>query len=510
MSAVPITIRNLCWMIMLFSFLNHHFFERTSGKLLARSLDFDAACSGLPTIDAKNLVAIVAELSHPKYQGRQAGSPGFRDAAEWVAAEFQKNGLAPAVSGSFFQELEVETNQIHDPLKLALHFPDGQTINYQPGEDFVCRGFSGSGHVQAPVVFCGYGISTPENGYDDYAGIDVRGKIVAVFKPEPGWPATTVPWNQFSFPRQKAETAAARGALGMILLSTPNSGWQQTPIGSVFHGPGTQQTHFPQIHAGNGVARNFFKNTGRALSEIQTQIDSTRQPFSFPLEVIAEIQVTAEYIPHAKTMNVIGRLEGSDPELKHEVVLLTAHLDHVGNQGNSVFFPGANDNASGVAALICTAAAFSRNPVKPKRSLLFIAFTAEEMGLDGSRFYAANPIVPLENTVAQLNADCIGLGDSIQVNGGENFQVLHSIATAADAQLIHRKNKSGGPGGGADAQALFEKGVPTLYFFTTNSYIHLHLPSDQVETLDPRLFEAASRLFYLTAWGVTQTTHYFK
>jgi len=496
--------------MLLFSFLFNNSFSRTPGKSLSPEFDFKGAQSGLRAIESENLLRIVAELSHRKYGGRQAGTPGYRDAAHFVAAEFAKSGLEPGVNGSFFQELEVETNEIHDPLKLALHFPAGQTVSYQPSADFVCRGFSGSGHVQAPVVFCGYGISTPENGYDDYAGIDVRGKIVVVFKPEPGWPATTVPWNQFSFPRQKAQTAAARGALGMILLSTSNSGWQQTPIGSVYHGPGTQQIHFPQIHAGSGVARNLFKNTGRSLSEIQTQIDSTRQPFSFPLEVVAEIQVTAKYTPRAKTMNVIGRLEGSDPELKHEFVLLTAHLDHVGNQGNSVFFPGANDNASGVAALIRTAAAFSRNPVKPKRSILFIAFTAEEMGLDGSRFYAANPVVPLENTAAQLNADCIGLGDSIQVNGGESFPELHAIAVAANHQRIHRKNKPSGPGGGADAQALFEKGVPTLYFFTTNSYIHLHLPSDNVKTLDPRLFEVASRLFYLTAWGVTQTSQYFK
>jgi hypothetical protein len=502
--------QNLFWVTMcIFSFLSNNLFSRGPGKLPARSVDFNAAHSGLRAIAAENLLPIVAELSHPKYRGRQAGTQGYRDAAQFVAAEFEKFGLKPAVSGSYFQELEVETNEIRDPLKLVLHLPDGQKIAYQPGRDFICRGFSGAGQIQAPVVFCGYGISAPENGYNDYAEIEVRNKIVAVFKPEPGWKPETSAWSQFSFPRKKAETAVAHGALGMIMLSTPNSGWQQVPIGSVYHGAGIQQAHFPQIHAGNEVARDLFKTSGRTLAEIQTQIDSTSRPFSFPLDVIAEMEVTAEFTPRAKTMNVIGLLEGSDPELKQEVVLITAHLDHVGNQGDSVFFPGANDDASGVAALIRTAAAFHQNPVKPKRSVLFIAYSAEEMGLDGSRFYAANPVAPLEKTVAQLNADCIGIGDSIQVNGGKDFPELHALAAAANHPFIDRKNKASGSGGGADAQPLYEKGVPTLYFVTTNGYAHLHLPSDHVETLDPRLFEAATQLLYLTAWGVTQTSRYF-
>lgn len=499
------------WIAMLlFSFLSNRPFARFPGKAAVKTIDFSDARPGLRAIDADNLMPIVAELSHPKYRGRQAGTRGYNEAAQHVAAEFEKFGLKPAVNGSWFQELQVETNEIRDPLRLVLHSPNGKKIDFQPGKDFLCRGFSGSGHIQAPVIFCGYGISAPENHYDDYAEIDVRNKIVAVFKPEPGWQAETSPWSHFSFPRKKAETAVARGALGMIMFSTPNSGWQQVPIGSVFHGPGIQQRQFPQVHAGYEVARHLFSNSGHTLSGVQAKIDSMTQPFSFPLDVTAEIEITAEYTLRAKTMNVIGLLEGSDPELKHEYVLITAHLDHVGNQGDSVFFPGANDNASGVAALIRTAAGFHRNPVKPKRSVLFVAYTAEEMGLDGSRFYAENPVVPVSKTVAQLNADCIGRGDSVQVNGGKNFPALHALADAANRQLIHRKNRKSGTGGGADAHALYEKGVPTLYFVTTNGYTHLHRPKDTVETLDPQILEAAGRLLYLTAWGVTQTSHYFK
>lgn len=471
---------------------------------------FDAAIPGLKYIKRQNLVKIITKLCQPEFTGRLAGTDGFNQAANYVAGWFADIGLEPALNNSYFQYFQVESNKIIEPVNFKIVSATGEKYEYQLGQDFLCRGFSGNGHISAPVVFCGYGISAAKNHYDDYAKVDVKDKIVMIFKPAPDWHPADKNWGNSAFPRVKAEMATQRGAVGMILVALPNNKRQQQPIGSVYHGPGEQHQNFPQIHITLEAARDMLRETGKSLSAIQNRIDTTRQPLSFALPVKAEIQVTAKYRPSATTMNIVGILEGSDPELKSEAMLLTAHLDHVGQQGKNVYFPGANDNASGIACLLQVAKAFVKSGVRPKRSLVFIAYAAEEMGLDGSRFYAEHPVIPLNQTVAQLNVDCVGLGDSIQVNGREDFPDLHQIAELADDAFIHWKNSRSGRGGGADAQPLFEKGIPTLYFVTTNCYRHLHLPGDTAKTIKAPILEATAKLLYLTGWAVAERDKAFK
>ncbi|MCK5737714.1 M20/M25/M40 family metallo-hydrolase, partial [bacterium] len=223
-----------------------------------------------------------------------------------------------------------------------------------------------------------------------------------------------------------------------------------------------------------------------------------------------EMKFEADYDPAAPTMNVAAMLEGSDPELKNEYVILTAHLDDVGIQGGSLIFPGANDNASGVAGILATAEALLANPVKPKQDVIFMAFSGEETGLEGAEYYAENPIVPIQQTAAQINIDCIAVGDSIEVKGGADFKALHSLAVQADKAYINLKNHRTGKAGGADAEPLFQKGVPVVYFVTRNSYTYLHLPSDKVDTFNWPTFEGTSKLLYLTTFGAAATDYDFR
>ena len=200
-------------------------------------------------------------------------------------------------------------------------------------------------------------------------------------------------------------------------------------------------------------------------------------------------------------MNVIGLLEGSDPILKDEYLVIGAHLDHVGSQAG-LLFPGANDNASGSAAIIELAKAFQLDGTKPKRSILFVLFASEEQGLFGSKYFVENMKINPDKIVAMFNLDCIGYGDSIQVGNGKTSPGLWSLTRNIDNENFNLLIEDTWSGGGADLTPFYEKGIPGLYFVSKYSYDHLHLPTDTPETLNPDLFEKIVKLAYLTATDV--------
>jgi Zn-dependent M28 family amino/carboxypeptidase len=197
-------------------------------------------------------------------------------------------------------------------------------------------------------------------------------------------------------------------------------------------------------------------------------------------------------------MNVVGMIEGSDNKLKNEYVILGAHLDHVGSQAG-LLFPGANDNASGSAAVLELAKAFVKGGVKPKRSVVFVLFAGEEQGLNGSKYFVDNWKKGYNKITAMINLDCVGYGDSIQVGNGKSVPDLWKIAKDLDEISFNSMISRTWAGGGADATPFFENGIPCLYFVTTNSYDYLHLPGDKEETLNPDLFEKVVKLALLTA-----------
>ena len=197
-------------------------------------------------------------------------------------------------------------------------------------------------------------------------------------------------------------------------------------------------------------------------------------------------------------MNVVGMIEGTDPELKKEYLVLGAHLDHVGSQAG-LLFPGANDNASGSAAVLELAKAFQLSKLKPKRSLLFVLFASEEQGMFGSKYFVNNLKINPNKIIAMFNFDCVGYGDSIQIGNGKSSPELWNIARKLDRENSNLMVSNTWRGGGADATAFHEKGIPCLYFISKYSYDHLHQPTDTPETLNPELFEKIVRLCYLTA-----------
>lgn len=455
---------------------------------------------GSSNIKKDELMKTVNFLASKELGGRLPGSIGYTKAANFIAKELKKMNLNPGGDKNYFQKLKVEYNEILHPEHLAI-IKNGKRISYILGKDYAYRGFTGAGKFTAPVVFCGYGISQPELGYDDYAGIDVKGKVVIVFKYNPSWNINGKVFTSGN-PREKAIVAANHGAIGILFTSFPNDAEPQRPIGSVIHGEGEQMKNFPEIHIDLPVADDLFNGSSFTLKSLQTKIDSEKIPSSVSLTNRVDLEVNTKYEKEKAVVNVVGILEGSDAKLKDEYIIMGAHLDHVGSQAGKIFFPGANDNASGSAALLQIARAFSSLKEKPKRSIIFVFFASEEQGLNGSKFFADNMPFSKEKVKAMINMDCVGYGDSIQVGGGESAPTLWNIAKQIDSENDKLLVTKTWKGGGADAEPFFLKGIKTLYFVTTNSYKHLHMLTDTPETLNQNLFKAITRLAYLTAMNI--------
>ena len=455
--------------------------------------------TGLSEINKDDLIKNVRILTSPDFDGRLPGSEGYNKAAQFAADKLYELGLKFAGDDLYFQYLNVEYNKIESPAVFK-SIVDGDTVNGEIGKDFVLRGFTGSNSFTLPVVFCGYGISRPDLHYDDYEGINVKNKIVIVFKQNPKWKNDDKDWGT-NYPREKSLVAKKHGAKGILFISLPNDAKPQPLIGSVMHGEGEQPIDFPQLHISLDAANTLLSKTGFSISDCQTKIDEKKKPLSMNLTTKAQIEVSAIYEQNARTMNVIAMIEGSDLKLKDEYVIVGAHLDHVGSQAD-LLFPGANDNASGSAAVLEIAKAFTNGGLQPKRSIVFVLFASEEQGLNGAKHFVESWKKGYDKVAAMINMDCIGYGDSIQVGNGLSAPNLWEVANQIDETSFNSMVDRTWKGGGADATPFHEKGIPCLYFVTTNSYDHLHLPSDKVETLNPVLYEKVVKLAHLTVMEI--------
>lgn len=464
----------------------------------------DPVARGLDVITAEAMLGDVAILAGPDFSGRLSGDPGYEAAARWAVRRFDRLRLEPGGDdGTYLQRLPIEFNQIQGTPTLRVTGFDGAVYDAVLGRDFACRGFTGSGAVDAEVVFAGYGLSAPEHGYDDYADIDVNGKIALVFKRLPRWTPDSLAWDPWhGTPRGKATVARQHGAAALLWFDVPREGdWapHRGPIGSVAHGDGEYLPDMPHLELDLALAERLLGGDG-AAPRLQAAIDSSRSPFSHQTPGRAALAVQSIYDPARETCNVVAVLRGSDPELNGEALLLGAHLDHVGRQSPTVYFPGANDNASGAAAVLRLAEAFQAAGRAPRRSVVFALFAGEESGLVGSSFHADRPVFPLADTIAMFNFDCVACGDSIRIGGGESAPALWNRARALDAACNRRTVAATWKGGGADAQPFHERGVPTLYWVTTNGYAHLHAVTDTPETLNGHLYADLVRLAFRTAW----------
>ena len=362
-------------------------------------------------------------LADDLLEGRGTGTRGYELAAKYVAARFEALGLAPAgAGGSYFQPVPfLRITTVAAKCSLAL-IRDGKRTELKYGEDYLFPTGSLAGtdtQVTAPLVFAGFGVSAPELGYDDFADLDIRGKIVVTLSGAP----TTFPPDQrayYSVPQIKTDAALSRGALAVLGVMTPAT-VRRVPWKDLVHyveTPGYQwvtETGIPYRARpqarGFGVlsqpaAESLFTAAPHSLDEVFKAAETGR-PQSFSLPVQASFHTVSEH-ERAESPNVAALLRGSDPRLRDEVVVLTAHLDHLGigkPVGGDSIYNGAYDNASGVASLLEMANAFASLPTPPRRSVLFLAVTGEEHRLQGSEYFVHHPTVPRDKIVADINVD---------------------------------------------------------------------------------------------------------
>lgn len=391
---------------------------------------------GLNTIQAATLRANLTFLSSDALEGRMSLERGDEAAIQWIASEFSKAGLKPAVGDSFLQPVPlVEYKMDRAQTMLKLHV-NGAAETFHPPD--ANGSYPNDGVYKGKVVFAGFGITAPELHYDDYSGIDARGKVVLVFNHEPQEDDENSIFNgkgntRYANARAKMMIAQRHGAVALLIAPDPNHKAENRrgPLDAGGRGGQNLRTprpiqaiageaSIPVFNVSKKVADELLAVTGKSASALQTSIDSTLQPVSAALgDAEAELDVVTSSRKRALSYNVAGIVEGSDPRLRADTVLFSAHHDHDGLRIDGAIYHGADDNGSGTVGIVALAHAFASNPVKPKRSLLLIVFAAEERGLLGAYYYAAHPLRPLETTRAQINFDMIGRNeqDSAQTHG---------------------------------------------------------------------------------------------
>ena len=506
--------------------------------VVALAVTMQAADSdpGLASIKADALKGHIYFLASDEMAGRDSLSHEGRIAAEYIAAFFHRAGLKPVgAGGTYFQPFPmVEAQPDRDRIYLRAKIGGSTMRDFAIGQDFsLSRQGNVDVEVSGPLVFGGYGIAAPEYAYDDFKDLDVRGKVVMVLTHEPQeHDATSRFKGKFNtvhaFNFWKPEVIRLHGAAGILIVQekTPDRTRPRTPSGPTnaqirtdrpAHTLTSPYLDLPFFTITRQTADALLAPLGKTIDDLQDEIDRTGQPHSVGVsDVTVGMHRAIKDRTVIQTRNVVGVLEGSDPKLKDEYVLVTGHYDHVGQKGPFIYH-GADDNASACAAVIAVAEAF-RAAGAPKRSLMFLVFEAEEDGLLGAFHYVANPIVPLANTVAVLNSDMIGRDeDDPQWNthADENRNAVNVVGTLYNPDLrrvieahnrdiglkLDFKTDSDDPEGWfarSDHYPFALKGVP-MVMFNTGEHPDYHTTNDTWDRINYPKIEKITKLIYLSA-----------
>lgn len=495
---------------------------------------------GLDRIRINDLRADLTFLASDALEGRRSLQRGSEVAIQFLAAEFDKAGLKPVAGDSYLQAVPLIEYRV-DTSETALALEQGATHRVlQYGVDF----FGGSpfeAQVQGPVAFAGYGITAPEFGYDDYASLDARGKIVLILDHEPQENDARSIFNgkgntRYSSALVKVLNAKKHGAIGVLFAAEPNRKHPSTQERTA-RIPGSEQrarrlppqvladseARLPTLTLGDTLAMELLSATGQKPSELQARIDDTLKPASMVLPgTRAEMRIVIAEQRRGISYNVLGLVEGSDPALKSETIVYSAHYDHDGAWDGNIYH-GADDNASGTVGVVELARVFAASPEKPKRSLLFAIFAAEERGLLGSHYYAAHPLRPLATTRAVINFDMIGRNETpsrqtdslidIAPDTSNELNLIGSINSPHYRAAVERANEYVGlhlnDKWDRDAALnIFQRSdqfpfalhdIPAFWWFT-GFHPDYHQTTDTVDKINFTKMEKILRLAYLTGW----------
>lgn len=397
------------------------------GACQSRSPDASSGHSQAGVAQAGRIQAHLEFFADDLLQGRDTGSAELDIASLYIATEFKKYGLKPAgewLDGkrSYFQQVPFRKAVLDQGSPELVLTQNGQRSTLAYPKDYItgANAMYPDAKLAGEVVFVGYGITAPNLGHDDYAGLDVTGKVVAVLSGKPqSFPSEE--GAHLASGGQKQQYAVDNGAIGVLTLSTPRAekvrpyqavlSYIHTPRLSWLDKDGNPANVQKQLLNGAYLSpqasQALFAGSSVSLDEIYAQLEKDESPQGFALPTRVSLSTKSSY-QTITSPNVVAYIEGSDPELKNEYVVYSAHSDHIGvskSVKKDRINNGAMDNGTGLSVMLETARLFSQLPVKPKRSILFVAVTAEEKGLLGSDYFAQNPTVPLASMVANINLD---------------------------------------------------------------------------------------------------------
>jgi Zn-dependent M28 family amino/carboxypeptidase len=419
--------------------------------------------------------------------GRETASPGHKAAADYVAAEFKRAGLSPAGNDGYFQPVKVRIAQIREAeSSLSIVLGPNHILPLKLGEDATLSVRAGlADALEAEAVFCGYCIAIPEYKYDDFAGIDLKGKIAVSIEGAPGH----IPGNLRAHYVSRGERWKAlqrAGAIGLLTIQNPKDvevPWERATLRRLAP---TMQLADERFAASRGQqfgatlnpasAFKLFAMSGHSFAELLAIADQGKPLPRFPLRV--NLRVTERMnVSDGESQNVIGLLPGSDPVLKREYVVFGAHLDHLGmiapvpgDAKNDRIYNGAMDDGSGVASLIEIATLANEGKLRPKRSILFVAVTGEEKGMLGSTYFAANPTVPKGAIVAEINMDMylpLYPLKILEVYGLEESSLgadVRAVADRYDVSIIPDREPQRRLFIRSDQYSFIKEGIPAIFF----------------------------------------------
>lgn len=440
-----------------------------------------------PEITKEEIYQHIKYLASDELEGRFTGTEQCRIAAEYIAKEFEKAGLQPAFNGSYIQEFPFISD-----IKLGDNFCElinEEKISLKVNNDFTPLPFSDNLTVEGKLIFAGFGISSKENNYDDYENIDVKNKIVIVFRNHPDINTPHSPLEQFAGLRYKATVARDKGAAGIIFVNTSDKKDDDQLFKLVYDGA-AKVKGISVIQIKRDVLQKLLSKFKLDAEELEKQLTENKKPNSFELNTTAKIKTEVIEV-ESISWNVGGLLKGNDEKLSDEYLAIGAHFDHLGwgkqnslYQGEPAIHNGADDNASGTTGVLELSEKFASEKNNLKRSIFFFAFSGEELGLLGSNYLVNHFPVPTEKVVSMINMDMIGrLKDS--------SLIVYGTGTSSNwKNILNDKNSFGfkltfndegfGP---SDHSSFYGKKIPVLFFFT-GTHSDYHKPSDDYDKIN--------------------------
>ena len=498
------------------------------------------------TIKAENLKSALYFLASDEMQGREVNTLSNKITSSYLAHRFELMGLEPVFDDSYYQYFYLVQGKISQDNHLEIRRSNSTLSTVAIlNENYFPSTLSANGRVTAPLVFAGYGITASEYEYDDYQGLEVAGKIAVVLEGEPNARDPESRFEglldtQYSQELNKILNAQAQGAVGLIIahssLHRPGnrrfsrrarSVWTENPKRARYNlEVWTEMVKIPVVHASEGFARILLRDASLQLNDIQKKIDQEYRSHGLALLDSEATMETAVVRNRTRIRNVLAYLPGSDPDLKDEWVVLSAHFDHVGSHDGEIF-NGADDDASGTVALLEMAEAFAVADEKPRRSILFAGWNAEERGLLGSWYYTVKPPHPLGKTVALFQMDMIGRNEEIPDSENHRFRglpeqtaeenrnslnVLGYSRSSDIRRLVDDSNRWIGlslkfrydnhsldPLRRSDHWPFLNRGIPVA-FFHTGLHPDYHRATDTAEKINYDKMEKIVRLVFLSAW----------